>query len=80
MLLLCVYVCVRDTRDLYCRESSTHTGNSKTRVPRRREHCLPFSLYIHHQQSSYTHLQVFNFIVLHGVAITLRDGGGVVNR
>ena len=59
VLLLCVYVylceCVRDTIDLYCRETSTHTGNSKTRVPRRWEHCLPFSLYIHTSSDVITH-------------------------
>lgn len=42
--------------------------------------CPSHCTYTHHQTSSHTHLQVFNFIVLHGVAITLRDGGGVVNR
>lgn len=42
--------------------------------------CPSHCTYTHHRHSSHTHLQVFNFIVLHGVAITLRDGGGVVNR
>ena len=86
MLLLCVYVYQCES---VCVTLETCTAGKPLHIPvivrlgfpgAGNTACPSHCTYTHHQQSSHTHLHVFNFIVLHGVAITLRDGGGVVNR